>query len=62
MNKQVTTKLLKLFKKVTDNSSDSRPILQYKFNDQLALPVSKNKLKFYGQGMEVDFQFRKEVP
>lgn len=35
---------------------------QYKFNDKLALPVGKNKLKLYGQGMEVDFQFRKEVP
>ncbi len=35
---------------------------EYTFNDKLALLVGKNELRLYGQGMEVDFRFRKEVP
>lgn len=35
---------------------------EFEYNDRLSLPVGKSELKIYGQGMEVDFQFRKEVP
>ena len=33
----------------------------FTFNDKLALPVGKNEIKIYGQGMQVEFIFRKEV-